>query len=52
MPDVNMHSDGPDGASSEGLLSEIARRYHIDGETQDAIAKALDLSRMKVNRML
>jgi len=49
---VNMHSDGPDGASSEGLLSEIARRYHIDGETQDAIAKALDLSRMKVNRML
>ncbi len=35
-----------------GLLAEIARRYYIAGETQDSIARALDLSRMKVNRML
>lgn len=42
----------PDGPSPEGLLSEIARRYHVEGETQDAIARALSLSRMKVNRML
>ena len=40
------------GASADGLLSEIARLYHIEGETQDAIARALDLSRMKVNRLL
>ena len=38
--------------ASYGLLSEIARRYYIEGETQDAIARALDLSRMKVNRMI
>ncbi len=35
-----------------GLLVEIARRYFIENETQDMIAKELDLSRMKVNRML
>lgn len=35
-----------------GLLAEIARRYYIEGETQDGIARALDLSRMKVNRMI
>ena len=39
-------------ASANGLLSEIARRYQIEGETQDAIARALDLSRIKVNRLL
>ncbi|WP_372424743.1 sugar-binding transcriptional regulator [Salinarimonas chemoclinalis] len=38
--------------STVGQLAEIARRYYIEGETQDAIARALDLSRMKVNRML
>lgn len=41
-----------DGPSAMGLLSEIARRYHVEGETQDAIARALELSRMKVNRLL
>ena len=40
------------GASAAGPLSEIARRYHVEGETQDAIARARDLSRMKVNRLL
>ena len=40
------------GVATEGLLSEIARRYHIEGQTQDAIGRALDLSRMKVNRLL
>ncbi len=40
------------GAADEGVLSEIARRYHIEGETQDAIARALGLPRMKVNRLL
>ena len=39
-------------ASSHGLLADIARRYFIEGETQDAIARELDLSRMKVNRMI
>jgi len=39
-------------ATNYGLLAEIARRYYVAGETQDAIARALDLSRMKVNRML
>jgi DNA-binding transcriptional regulator LsrR (DeoR family) len=46
----------PDGDADDptegGLLSEVARRYHIEGETQDAIARALSLSRMKVNRLL
>ena len=48
-------SNGPplsDSPSAEGLLSEIARRYYVEGETQDAIARALELSRMKVNRLL
>ena len=35
-----------------GLLTEIARRYFIDNETQDTIGRALGLSRMKVNRLL
>lgn len=35
-----------------GLLAEIARRYYIDKETQDSIGKSLNLSRMKVNRLL
>lgn len=35
-----------------GLLTEIARRYHLEGQTQDAIARDLALSRMKVNRLL
>lgn len=35
-----------------GLLAEIARRYYLEGETQDAIGKALNLSRMKINRLL
>jgi DNA-binding transcriptional regulator LsrR (DeoR family) len=39
-------------AVTYGLLAEIARRYYIEGETQDSIARALDLSRMKVNRMI
>lgn len=39
-------------ALAEGVLSEIARRYHIEGETQAEIATALGLSRMKVNRLL
>ncbi|TDL78358.1 sugar-binding transcriptional regulator [Palleronia sediminis] len=33
-------------------MSEVARRYHIEGETQDAIARSLSMSRMKVNRLL
>jgi DNA-binding transcriptional regulator LsrR (DeoR family) len=45
-----------DGGSPEtdgfGLLAEIARRYFIENETQDTIARALSLSRMKVNRLL
>ncbi|VAW20516.1 Putative transcriptional regulator of sorbose uptake and utilization genes [hydrothermal vent metagenome] len=39
-------------SSNYGILSEIARRYYIEGETQDTIASVLNLSRMKVNRML
>lgn len=39
-------------AGNYGLLAEIARRYYVAGETQNTIARALDLSRMKVNRML
>ncbi len=35
-----------------GLLTEIARRYFIENETQDTIGQALGLSRMKVNRLL
>jgi len=35
-----------------GLLTEIARRYFIENETQDVIGQALGLSRMKVNRLL
>jgi DNA-binding transcriptional regulator LsrR (DeoR family) len=41
-----------DDSANYGVLTEIARRYFIDGETQDAIGKSLDLSRMKVNRLL
>jgi DNA-binding transcriptional regulator LsrR (DeoR family) len=41
-----------DDASRFGVLTEIARRYFIESETQDAIGKSLDLSRMKINRML
>jgi DNA-binding transcriptional regulator LsrR (DeoR family) len=41
-----------DDASRFGVLTEIARRYFIEGETQDAIGRSLDLSRMKINRML
>ncbi|MEM7488612.1 MAG: sugar-binding transcriptional regulator [Pseudomonadota bacterium] len=40
------------GPSEDSLLSEVARRYHIEGDTQEAIARALSLSRMKVNRLL
>ena len=35
-----------------GLLSEIARRYHVEGMTQNDIAGALGMSRMRVNRLL
>ncbi len=42
----------PSAATSPGLLTEIARRYFIDNETQDTIGRALGLSRMKVNRLL
>lgn len=41
-----------DDTSRFGVLTEIARRYFIEGETQDAIGRSLDLSRMKINRML
>lgn len=41
-----------DDGANFGVLTEIARRYFIEGETQDAIGKSLDLSRMKINRML
>ncbi len=41
-----------DDTASFGILTEIARRYFIDGETQDAIGKSLGLSRMKINRLL
>lgn len=45
--------DGEPGApAGVGLLAEIARRYFLDDETQDTIARALGLSRMKVNRLL
>lgn len=44
--------DDPGPGEAPGLLSEVARRYHVEGETQDAIARALGLSRMKVNRLL
>lgn len=37
---------------TDSLLSEIAQRYFIDGETQDAIGRAMGLNRMKVNRLL
>jgi DNA-binding transcriptional regulator LsrR (DeoR family) len=40
------------GPGSFGLLTEIARRYFIENETQDVIGQALGLSRMKVNRLL
>ncbi|NAZ36359.1 sugar-binding transcriptional regulator [Rubellimicrobium sp. CFH 75288] len=43
---------GPSRGDSVGLLVEIARRYFIENETQDTIARALSLSRMKVNRLL
>lgn len=42
----------PDGRPADGLLSEIARRYYVEGETQDTVARALSMSRMKVNRLL
>ncbi len=35
-----------------GTLTEIARRYHLEGQSQDAIARDLALSRMKVHRLL
>jgi deoxyribonucleoside regulator len=34
------------------LLARIAHRYHIDGLTQDAIAREVGLSRPKVQRLL
>lgn len=40
------------GPVNLGLLTEIARRYFIENETQDTIGQALGLSRMKVNRLL
>jgi DNA-binding transcriptional regulator LsrR (DeoR family) len=43
--------DAP-GLGKLGLLTEIARRYFIENETQDVIGQALGLSRMKVNRLL
>ena len=36
----------------QGFLTEIARRYYIEGETQDKISKELAISRMKVNRLI
>ncbi|MDP1732395.1 MAG: sugar-binding transcriptional regulator [Devosia sp.] len=36
----------------ERLLSEVAQRYYLGGETQESIASALGVSRMKVNRLL
>ncbi len=41
-----------DEVGEYGLMAEIARRYYIEDETQDAVARALGLSRMKVNRLL
>ncbi len=41
-----------DAASTDGLLSEVARRYHVEGDTQNDIAADLGMSRMKVNRLL
>lgn len=46
---MNVESPGP---VNLGLLTEIARRYFIENETQDVIGQALGLSRMKVNRLL
>ncbi len=37
---------------AERLLTEVAQRYYMDGETQESIAGGLGLSRMKVNRLL
>jgi DNA-binding transcriptional regulator LsrR (DeoR family) len=42
----------PEESVSIGLLTEIARRYYIDKETQDTIGKSLNLPRMKINRLL
>lgn len=41
-----------DEAANYALLAEIASRYFIDKETQDSIGRALNLSRMKINRLL
>jgi DNA-binding transcriptional regulator LsrR (DeoR family) len=41
-----------DDSANFGVLTEIARRYFIENETQDAIANSLGLSRMKINRLL
>jgi DNA-binding transcriptional regulator LsrR (DeoR family) len=46
---MNLETPGP---VNLGLLTEIARRYFIENETQDVIGRALGLSRMKVNRLL
>ena len=42
----------PDEPANDALLAEIANRYFIDKETQDSIGRSLNLSRMKVNRLL
>ncbi len=46
---MNLEAPGP---VNFGLLTEVARRYFIENETQDVIGQALGLSRMKVNRLL
>lgn len=41
-----------DEPANDALLADIANRYFIDKETQDSIGRSLNLSRMKVNRLL
>lgn len=46
------HKKIEDNSVNIGLLTEIARRYYIEKETQDSIGKTLNLPRMKINRLL
>lgn len=49
-----LHEPHPPFAVHRGeiRLARLHGRYHVEGETQEVIARALSLSRMKVNRML
>ena len=40
------------GLDHESLMTEIAHRYYIKKETQETIGQALNLPRMKINRLL